>query len=219
MAAKQYRIEIDLGDPNRSHTKLITWTGHGKRVLDVGCATGAVGLALHRDFGCAVVGIEFDAGSAAACQGYERVVVGSAEDPSLIHSLDDHFDVILFGDVLEHLRRPEIALRGLRQWLRPGGCALVSLPNIAHLRHRLWLAAGKWEYTEEGIMDRTHLRYFTLASARRLFAECGWRETRFDFVVGRRMAALKRFLPPTLFAAQFVFQLESLSTNVKRTNE
>ena len=57
MAAKQYRVEIDLGDPNRSHTKLISWTGHGKRVLDVGCATGAVGHALNRDFGCAVVGI------------------------------------------------------------------------------------------------------------------------------------------------------------------
>ena len=85
------------------------------------------------------------------------------------------YDAILFLDVLEHLRDPDGVLRAARDWLRPGGRVLCSLPNVAHWRVRLALARGRFDYTENGLMDATHLRWFTRRTARELLTRAGLR--------------------------------------------
>ncbi len=211
-----YAYTIDIRNPNLSWTRLIAWTGENKRVLDVGCGRGQVGRILHEQAHCMVTGLEIDPEFARQCTGYERVVVGSAEDEAVLASLPGPYDVILCGDVLEHLRLPEVPLRAFHSLLAPQGRLLISVPNVAHLRIRLQLLRGRWNYTPEGIMDRTHLRWFTLATLRQLTAECGWRETAFDYTLGPNLAhRLQRFhipkawLPPTWLAAQFLLNLAS----------
>lgn len=83
------------------------------------------------------------------------------------------FDYILFADVLEHLRDPEAVLKRALPSLKAGGKVIVSVPNIANLVMRLSLLAGRFDYTERGILDRTHLRFFTLANLKRMIANCG----------------------------------------------
>ena len=83
------------------------------------------------------------------------------------------YDAILLGDVLEHLRNPRAILEKLAGKLKPGGKILISLPNIANIWVRLNLLLGRFNYSRVGILDETHLRFFTLKSARQLAADSG----------------------------------------------
>ena len=88
-------------------------------------------------------------------------------------SARDQFDALVFGDVLEHLRDPLAVLRKARPLLARGGCVVISVPNIAHGAARLALLKGRWEYRQLGLLDTTHLRFFTLASVRDMLREAG----------------------------------------------
>lgn len=211
---KTYAYTIDLDNPNQSWTRLILWAGQNKRVLDIGCGRGQIGRILHEQYQCAVTGLEINPDFARECVGYRRVIVGSAEDESLPASISERFDVIICGDVLEHLRQPEIPLRAFHRLIAPRGRLLLSVPNVAQIRIRLMHLRGRWDYTPEGIMDRTHLRWFTLKTLRQLVAECGWREEGFDYIVGPNFGRVlqqshlpKSWLPPTLLASQFLLNL------------
>jgi SAM-dependent methyltransferase len=81
------------------------------------------------------------------------------------------FDAIIFADVLEHVPWPVSALRRYLQWLAPGGSVIVSLPNVGLWSVRFAHLAGKWEYEETGVLDRTHLRFFTRKSAKWLLGQ------------------------------------------------
>jgi len=211
----QYNPIIDITNDNSSHTLLIRLTRGAKNVLDVGCASGYLGNVLIHQFGCRVSGIEADPAAAAiARQTYQEVIDGNVEDVSLFERLKHSpFDAIIFGDVLEHLRRPEQVLSTARHFLRPDGYVLVSLPNVVTLRLRIRFLRGQFEYTDQGIMDRTHLRFYTLKSAREMIRECGYTIDDFDFVVGprfgRRLRQLhipRHLFPATLLGTQFIFK-------------
>lgn len=211
---KTYAYAIDLNNPNQSWTRLIQWAGQNKRVLDIGCGRGQMGRILHEQFSCTVVGIEINATFAHECEGYDRVMMGSAEDEALLASIPGRFDVVICGDVLEHLRQPEIPLRTLHRLIEPHGRLLLSVPNVAQIRIRLMHLRGRWDYTPEGIMDKTHIRWFTLDTLRQLVRESGWREEAFDFTLGPNFARLlqrtrlpKTWLRPALFASQFLLNL------------
>lgn len=194
--------------PFTAHRLLLDMVGSGKRVLDVGCASGYLAERLKAQ-GCRVTGLERDASAAEQARAHcEQVLVGSADDEALLAKTGGGFDVILCGDVLEHLPDPTIPLRAFSKLLSPGGSLVVSLPNIAYLTVRLGLLFGRFEYRDEGILDRTHLRFFTRRSARRLFESTGWRETEFRpaWHRGRLSYALVRMWP-SLLAPQFVFRL------------
>jgi len=175
-----------------------------------------MGQLLHERFNCVVTGIEINPEFAKECLGYQAVLIGSAQDETLLASLLERFDVILCGDVLEHLRQPEIPLRAFHQLIAPGGRLLISVPNVAQVRIRLSLLQGRWDYTPEGIMDRTHLRWFTLSSLRAMVRDCGWHQEDFDYTVGpnfgrflKRFPLLKKWLRPSLLASQFLLNLTS----------
>src|SRR5205823_11437290 len=148
--------------------------GDGARVLDVGCSTGYLAARLV-ERGCTVVGFERDPASALAAKGHcAEVVVGDIESEEDRQRLPTGFDFVLFGDVLEHLVDPWATLRFARGLLAPGGVAVVSLPNVAAWPVRLALLAGRFEYADFGLLDRTHLRFFTRASAHELVERAGF---------------------------------------------
>ncbi len=144
------------------------------RVLDVGCGAGLLGGALRFRRGARVTGIEIDR-TAAARAGEELDDVRVGDALACMRSLPAaNFDAVVFADVLEHLAAPEEALVQARRLLAPGGVVVASLPNVRHWSVVRQLLAGEFRYEAAGILDRTHLRFFTRASARRLFAESGF---------------------------------------------
>ena len=142
-------------------------------VLDVGCGAGRMGEALKRRQRCRVVGVE-QCGEAAqeARERLDEVLVGDIEDPQLnLGALA--FDCIVCGDVLEHLRDPQQVLQRLTGLLSAEGTLIASLPNVRNCQVLRDLAAGFWTYEPAGILDATHLRFFTLGEVLRLFAASG----------------------------------------------
>jgi 2-polyprenyl-3-methyl-5-hydroxy-6-metoxy-1,4-benzoquinol methylase len=174
MHGSKYDAEIDLSNHNNSHTLMVELVGGDKRVLDVGCATGYLARVL-TERGCTVSGLESDVDAAEEARPVlHQLVVGDVEALSLADAFgDERFDVVVFGDVLEHLRDPLAALRNARSVLAERGSVVASIPNVAHGSVRLALMAGRFEYQKLGLLDSTHLRFFTLASIEELFREAG----------------------------------------------
>jgi 2-polyprenyl-3-methyl-5-hydroxy-6-metoxy-1,4-benzoquinol methylase len=118
--------------------------------------------------------IEPDPVSAQAAEdGFDHVVLGEFPSQKIP---EGKFDVIMFADVLEHMAEPEHALIPSAKALAPGGVLIASIPSVRNWRAVLWplLRHGTWTYTERGILDRTHLRFFTRRSMCSLFRDNGW---------------------------------------------
>lgn len=148
-------------------------------VLDVGCFCGGSGRWIQQRFpGCRVVGIEPMARAAErAREAYEAVETLTVEQLPTDWGLEagvGRFDVIVLADVLEHLVNPWRVLQKLRPWLKPGGILLVSLPNARNLQVLGGLAAGRWRYTGAGVLDVSHLRFFTRQEAAEMLGQTGW---------------------------------------------
>ena len=179
---KAYETEIDLSDANNARTKQILMTGTGKRVIDFGCSTGYVSRILKERW-CDVVGIEVDPEAAEkAREVCDQVKVGDLDELDLASELGgETFDVGLFGEVLEHLKYPQRVLMQTRQLLAPGGYVVVSVPNIAHASIRLALLKGEFNYEDMGILDDTHLKYYTRKSIVDLLEGCGFMVDQVDW--------------------------------------
>ena len=169
-----YHSAVNPDQENNSHAAMLRLVGFNKRVLEAGCASGHVSEFLHVQ-GCSVVGIELDKEVVQpALQWLERVVVGNMDDDALWEELDDEtFDVVLFGDVLEHLRDPLHSLRRSLRHLRPSGTVVISVPNIAHADVKIALINGSFPYRESGLLDSTHIHFFTKESLLELLKEAG----------------------------------------------
>ncbi len=174
MALSRYSVEIDLDAAASSHALAILNVAPESSVLDIGAADGSVARRLV-ERGCRVVGIELDAEAARAAEEFcERVVIGDAEAIDLADAVDgDRFDVVLLLDVLEHLQDPVATLKRAAEQLSPGGRVIVSVPNVTHAALRLQLLTGRFQYTERGLLDRTHLRFFDRPAVERLFSQAG----------------------------------------------
>jgi 2-polyprenyl-3-methyl-5-hydroxy-6-metoxy-1,4-benzoquinol methylase len=195
----------------------------GLRLLDLGAAGGHLGRAV-RDRCAFLAGVEPDPGLAASCgaayDDWRRTDALSAG------AWDRPFDAIVCADVLEHLPRPDELLAQIREWLRAGGTLFVSLPNVANLTVRLALLLGRFPYADRGILDRTHLRFYTRRSARDLIEGAGFHVRSIEAtampyelaapVLGRAplsgpvhaFASGSARVWPTLFGYQFVIAAE-----------
>jgi 2-polyprenyl-3-methyl-5-hydroxy-6-metoxy-1,4-benzoquinol methylase len=171
----KYWAPVDRRAPNNAHAFSLQLIGRDKHVLELGCAAGHVTTALV-DQGCTVVGLEYDEYAAQAAREIaEDVVITNLFEPaSLTKAVDGRdFDVLYAGDVLEHLPDPAGVLIEGRKALRPGGSVVISLPNVAHVDVKLALLAGRFDYRDYGLLDRTHLRFFTKDSILQMLDDAG----------------------------------------------
>ncbi len=214
-ASSRYEPEsvtrADMFDRSRI---LLDWVGNGKRVLEVGCSTGFMSrLMVERN--CIVTGIEVDAEAAERARRYcEDVHVLDLNRCDWIKDIGEKtFDVVLLGDVLEHLADPARVLREIEGVLTADGSLVISLPNVVHWATRFKVLLGRFDYQPWGTLDHTHLRFFTLKTARELIESAGYRIIRFHPAFGGRMSGHARPIwqvlarsMPGLFAYQFLFE-------------
>jgi len=167
-----FRYDGQPNDPDEVVGVVSALIPRGARVLDVGCGTGSVSTHIMRNCGATLVGVEPDAARASLARSRGVDVKADFLTPDVIRQLG-WFDIVLFADVLEHLAEPLQLLTLAKAALAPGGKIIASVPNIAHWSVRADLLRGRFVYRDCGIMDATHLRWFTDANLRRLFEAGG----------------------------------------------
>lgn len=169
----RYAVSVDPDGTNNAHSYLLQMAGHNKRVLELGAASGHVTQALI-DAGCDVTAVEIDQDAAAGLQGIaNQVLVGDLNDESFRSTITDAYDVVCAGDVLEHLPDPQAVMDWAARRLAPAGKLVVSVPNIAHIDVRLSLLQGNFRYQPTGLLDATHLRFFTIDTVHELVRDAG----------------------------------------------
>lgn len=161
-ASYQYFEDVNWG-------LLRLWGGRtGLRVLDVGCGFATTSARIQK-LGNEVTGIESSAeAEAVATARISRFLRADLQQADLAA---EQFDALIFADVLEHVAWPAGVLKRYLRWLAPGGSVFVSLPNVGLWSVRLAHLLGRWDYEDTGVLDRTHLRFFTRRSARWLIEQ------------------------------------------------
>ena len=156
---------------------------NAKCILEVGCAAGMTGRELKKRSGAFVAGIEMNNKAACAAKNVlDDVVQGNIEDIELPYSKNS-FDCILFADVLEHLIDPLSVLQKVRPLMKNKGTIVASIPNVQFHGVVHQLIEGNWTYEKEGILDETHLRFFTFKEIEKLFSQAGYSIARVDEVL------------------------------------
>jgi len=146
-----------------------------KCLLDVGCGTGKLGAFLKKNRKITVIGIELSSKAGKIARKYlDKVYVGDIEKIKF-NFKKNYFDCIVCGDVLEHLIDPVKILIKLKPFLKKDGILIASIPNIQHYTIIYRLIFGKWQYSDAGLLDKTHLRFFTLNTIKELFSETGYK--------------------------------------------
>jgi SAM-dependent methyltransferase len=177
----KYQTVVDLSDRSSSHSlihHLIAEGGKaGMDILEVGCSSGYVGATLVAK-GHRVTGVEVDPDAAEAARSVlQEVHTGDADGVFAAHP-DRRYDAIVLGDVLEHMVDPAATLRRCVAHLADGGSVAISLPCVTHGSVRAMLLEGRWDYADYGLLDRTHLRFFSRRGMAELLAEAGLRIAR-----------------------------------------
>jgi len=195
---------------------ILKYTPSNKKILDVGCGTGALGEALKKK-GNIVYGIDISKKSIEiAKKRLDRVIQIDLETENKLLFKESSFDLIIFGDVLEHFRDPLSVLNNTKSYLKKDGQIIISLPNIANWEIRLKLLFGKFDYQKEGILDDTHVKFFTLKTAKELIKKAGLKIIKIKARPGApiptkispRLKYVLSQLWKTLFAKGFVFIAE-----------
>lgn len=224
---EEYRPHYPLkrgGHSTHDYTRALM---RGERVLDLGCGEGYLAAELKEaNAALAVTGVDV-LESPERRDAMHTYIAADLNEPAVLEERigEERFDSILLLDTLEHLKNPEQLLSATRGWLESDGRVMVSVPNVANIHVRLNLLFGRFDYQTRGILDRTHLRFFTRKTARKLIAESGFRIVSerataipVDVALGldatnpvarllNGCAALAAKVWPTLFGYQFLFEL------------
>ncbi|MFS0787267.1 glycosyltransferase [Shouchella sp. 1P09AA] len=140
-----------------------------KQILDIGCGAGATGLQLINRQNSELVGVEGNEKMAQIARSYYKAVYAINLDETVPPLKQESFDVILFADILEHLKDPWKIVQQYASFLKKGGAIIASIPNIGHAEALLPLLSGRFDYRDAGILDKTHLRFFTPQTLYTLF--------------------------------------------------
>lgn len=182
--SKKYRYQIP-DDMNHAASKVVALVGHDRDVLEIGCGCGIQSRRMVERFGCRVTGIELDPEAGKDARAYcDPMIVGDIAALDLDAELGARrFDAITFADVLEHLYDPMGVLKKVRPLLKDDGRVIASIPNIAHAAIVWELAHGRFDYRRFGLLDDTHIRFFTRKNVARLFEGAGYHIDYWDRVV------------------------------------
>jgi 2-polyprenyl-3-methyl-5-hydroxy-6-metoxy-1,4-benzoquinol methylase len=212
-----------------SHYYVRELVGKNQEVLDVGCGEGDVAAVLKKN-GNRVTGIDAlaEAGHAEAFEQYFSADLEDGIAPVVEKLQGKRFDRVLLLDILEHLRNSDRLLRQCREVVEPTGQVIISVPNVANITVRLMLLMGRFTYTQRGILDKTHVQFFTRKTARqfveqngyKILAEkltvmpvelkLGWSTTNFFMKALNRTLAALTALMPGLFGYQIMFVAQTL---------
>ena len=198
-----------------THSLIVNQIPNNANVLDIGCAQGYLDEYLTKKLNCVVTGIELDAKAAQKAKKFcKKIFIGDIEKILQESQLgNEKFDIILLADVLEHLKEPERVLQEVKKYLKSEGSVIVSLPNIAYFQIRCKILLGSFEYTDRGILDCTHLKFFTRHSMNKMFSRCGLDITKqipvgnLSCLLGKLGLIIDRTIPG-LFAVQFLSVLK-----------
>jgi 2-polyprenyl-3-methyl-5-hydroxy-6-metoxy-1,4-benzoquinol methylase len=171
---------------------------HAKRILEVGCGEGNFGAYLKKKLNAEVWGVEYeDAHAEVAKKNLDKVYSGDIA--VLVNQLpDSYFDVIVCNDVLEHLTDPYTVLDKMKNKLTKGGIVVSSIPNIRFFRTFFDFILNKnWDYTDNGIMDKTHYRFFTIKSIKKMYENVGYEVLQLEGINATK--SIRPFLWNTLF--------------------
>jgi len=146
-------------------------------VLDVGCWSGNLGKRLINEKNCRVDGVEINESASVKAleNGYAKIYKVNLNSEMLNFDINAKYDYMVFADVLEHLINPNEVLKLLKDFVSDKGRIVVSLPNVAFIQNRLNLLLGKWNYREFGTLDKTHLKFFTMDTAKDLLERSGYK--------------------------------------------
>lgn len=168
-----YDYEFDP-DGQSTAARIARLIGHGQRVLELGCGYGVISRQLSQKQGCRVTGVEIDADSAEYARPWlDQLYVGSLEEQEWQSAVIGEYDVVVSADVVEHLRDPERILVQLKSMLGKDGRMVISIPNVGHAGIIAALLMGRFDYTATGLLDETHLRFFTWDSFERMLNRIG----------------------------------------------
>ena len=178
MSGDKYHIEVDINNKNDPRVLMLGFIEPNKRVLDVGCASGEFGCILkHFAQTKYIVGIDIDVDAlnlARSKEVYDVLIHKNLDDVGLISELSDiQFDYIIFADVLEHLREPTATLECFKKYLANDGKFLLTIPNISHASIKSNLLVDDFTYTNTGLLDSTHIHFFTHKSIATELANIG----------------------------------------------
>lgn len=216
----RYKYKFDP-DPFNTHMLLINEVPVASKVLEIGSASGYMGDYLFQEKKCELWGVEpfcenLEKETEVKYNKFFKITVEELVNSKLAPLA--YFDVIFIADVLEHLVSPEEALTKLKKYLKEDGIFVISLPNIAHYSIRWSLLRGRFDMQDAGILDRTHLKFYTKESAVKMFESLGFKIIkvrpsggyleRFGkrklFKIGKKVL----FAFPNLFSFQFIFVIK-----------
>lgn len=171
---KEYAYDIDLNGEETA-ARFLRLVGRDKTVLEMGCSSGTQSRILKEQLGCRVTAVEINPEAARIAQPYtEKMLVGNIEQIDFDRELaGQRFDVITFADVLEHLYDPAGTLRRIKAFLKPDGCIVATVPNFTHAAIAFEMANGRFEYRKTGLLDDTHIRFFSRSGVYQTFAKAG----------------------------------------------
>lgn len=193
------------------HETILSMVCPDATVLEIGCATGYMTAALHDRLRCRVTAVEIDPKQAEQVgASADRLIIGNICDSETQSHVGSGYDYIIMADVLEHLPNPPDILRWVKDIINAGGHLIVSVPNVAYYKIRKQLLFGHWDYTDFGIMDNTHLRFFTEKTLRAAIEDNGFHIVELHRMYRGRADRLLKAACPNAFTYQFVLKASPL---------
>ena len=198
-------------DDNHSHSQIVRRIPRYAQVLELGCGDGSMSRLIRERCEGHIIGIDHNPDIVWQAQRYcDYVFTEDLDDPHSLDALEgEKFDAITLVDVLEHLQHPQALLQRLKPLLLDEGCLLLSVPNVAHASVRLELLKGDFRYESSGILDDTHLKFFTATTLQTILVEAGYAVQALDYtwhdladtVISEQLQTLGIHVTPEALAA------------------